>query len=66
MTIQEINERNGTIAIDTEDLLMIIASNLSDMQGRLSTNTMVETIERMDLLKALIFDMKKMESTKNL
>jgi len=57
MTKQEFQTTYGEISLfDTQDVLMRIASNLSDMQMYLSDNK--EMVEKMNALKNYIFDYK--------
>jgi hypothetical protein len=57
MTKQEFQTTYGEISFfDTQDVLMRIASNLSDMQMYLSDNK--EMVEKMNALKNYIFDYK--------
>ena len=57
MTKQEFETIYGERDLNTQDVLMRIAANLSDMQMHLSDNK--EMVEKMNALKSYIFDYKR-------
>lgn len=65
MTRQEFSSKHG-VAADSDDVLTIIAANLSDVQHMIEYAEHYEAHQRVDAIKEFIFDFRKVERLERL
>ena len=65
MTKQEFSSKHG-VAADSDDVLTIIAANLSDVQHMMAFGDKFDANERINAIKEFIFDFRKVERLERL
>jgi hypothetical protein len=65
MTKQEFSSKHG-VAADSDDVLTIIASNLSDVQHMMEFGDNSNANQRLNAIKEFIFDFRKVERLERL
>jgi hypothetical protein len=65
MTKQEFSSKHG-VAADSDDVLTIIAANLSDVQHMMEFGDNSNANQRLNAIKEFIFDFRKVERLERL